>query len=234
MSTAIDLEAVLPPEVLRDHFVAVQARRKRKSSAWPTPPANLTPGAANYDDSSIVARSLLDNDASHRLRALILLRYDEAPPMPTYEALRVELGLASRQAVAHHVARLVEEGLLARHRVLSVTAHGRRAAAYARALANGENYLRRLVRQSLGSYTRRNVRVLRQCAELMDAEYRLNREGLRRGGELERKVTAAGILRECRRATTCAGAARALGIQSGALHQRLATLLQKAQEALRG
>lgn len=228
----MQLEAVLPPEVLRDQSEAVRSRRRRKSHAWPAPVTNLTPGAANYDDNSIVEGALLDNDASHRLRALILLRYDEAPPRPTYEALSIELGLASRQAVAHHITRLVEEGLLARHRVVSITAQGRRTADYASALANGESYLRRLVRQALGAYTRRNVRALRLVAELMDADYRLNREGLRHRGKLERKVSAVEIIRACRRATTCAAAARMLGIQSGALHQRLATLLQKAQESV--
>lgn len=231
----MQIEAVLPPEVLRDHFQAVQARRRRKSHAWPVANLDFTPGAANYDSKSIVAGKILDKDASERLRCLILLRYDEAPPMPTYDALRLELGLSSRQAIKHHVDRLCAEGLLARHKVVAITAAGRRTAKYARALANGEPYLRQLVRQALGGYTRRNVRALRQVAELMDADYRLRREGLRhRDGELERKVTASEILRACRHATTCAGAARRLGIQSGALHQRLATLLQRAQEVILG
>lgn len=172
------------------------------------------------------------NTAAVAIRGQLLLRLATAP-RPSIRQLAAELGLAP-SAVDHHLSRAAAEGLLIRGQTLTLTPAGRTLATYLEAQAQGESVLRRLVRKHWGRYTRRAVGNLRAIASREDASYAVAREGLcrstPRGRELERKATAKAVLAACRRHSTLAAAARAVGLQTGALEQRVSTLIAKAKE----
>jgi hypothetical protein len=186
---------------------------------------------------TVVCKSGSLYNSGHQVRAHILLRMLDLP-QPTYEELAKELGLANRQAVAHHVAMLKNSHLMTSWG--AVTATGRQLLDYIEACTAGEVCWRRLVRQHCGAYTRAWVArlvarawVARLVAwgQRMDNAYALTRQGLRRragaGKELERKVSWSDIIAALKRTTTIVSAANAVGIKPGALHQRIQTLFAR-------
>lgn len=184
------------------------------------------------------ARGLTQNPKLDRggqaIRAQILLRLADCP-RPGYRALAAELGL-SHQAVAAHVERLVAEGLLTRPpggRPVPTPA-GRTVAIYLAAHGRGESLFRRLVRQHWGRYLRAAVYAVRLEAADMDRDWAESLDGLRRvDGELVRKAPAMAILRALRRHTTWAAAAAEVGLQAGALDQRVRTIFSRARRRMR-
>lgn len=164
-------------------------------------------------------------------RAQLLLRLAGAP-RPSIRHLAAELELKP-SAVDRQMARLAAEGLVVRGKGLTLTPAGRTLAVYLQAHSQGESSLRRLVRKHFGRYCRRAVSALRSVARQEDDAYAVCREGLyrrtARGREPERKASACAILLACRRNATLTGAARAVGLETGALEQRLSRLLRKAK-----
>ena len=206
------------------------------SGAVANPPATAanrdwTPPGQEHATTGVPRRAKLDR-GGQAIRAHLVLRFGEAP-RPGYRALAAELGL-SHQGIAHHVDQLAREGLVAKTSGSPVlTPQGRTLASYLAAQPAGESVLRRLVRQHFGRYRRAAVYAIRLEAAEMDADYQLTRDGLRRaGGDLERKATAGAILRALRRHTTWSAAARAVGLQAGAIDQRVRTLFARARRRM--
>jgi DNA-binding MarR family transcriptional regulator len=155
-----------------------------------------------------------------------------AAPRPSIRQLAAELGLAP-SAVDHHLSRLASEGLLVRGRTLTLTPTGRTLAVYLQAQSLGVSVLRRLIRKHWGRYSRAAVSALLTVAAKEDETYAVCRGGLKRktsrGPELERKAGARDILVACRKHNTLAAAAATVGLQGGALEQRVKALIAKAR-----
>ncbi len=94
-----------------------------------------------------------------------------------------------------------------------------------------ESLWRRIIRTRFGRFRRATARRIEQAGQVLDREY-ASKVGFRpivQGGKkrLERKATAARCIRACKRHAVWADAAREVGLEVGALEQRMRKLLSR-------
>ena len=174
------------------------------------------------------------------IRARILMAFADAPKtQPTLRELKESLGAASEQAIAYHIKRLQAVGFLARVPGVGLRTlpPGKEAAGLLLAVVKRESCIRRLAREHLGGYNRQATSALRRAADQLDANYLVTRLGIRRrvrggGTELERKASGRDIIRALKQCGSIAEAALQVGIQPGALDQRVTRLVARAKREL--
>lgn len=214
--------------------------RPPKAPSQDRSPKTWTQERVNYDKTEVPPKSFLDRTASERGRAHILVRLGDAP-CPSHAQLQKELGWGHRSAVGWHINRLVDESLVVKLSGKCVlTPAGRACRAYLMAYAGGESVWRRVIRVEFGLFSQRAAAAIRDAGRELDAKYSLERAGLVRrrrageGQELERKVTCRELIRALRGSCTNEAAASKCGLASGAMRDRIATLIRHARRLMDG
>jgi len=172
-----------------------------------------------------------------RIKIILFLQIRSTPP--TYKEIQEYIGAKSIYSAQHHIATLIEEGLVSKggsessHRSIILSPIGRTVAEYLEANSTEETLLERITKNEDGVVTRIKVRQIRQEAQTLD-EKRINsnRNGLNRRkiGETKKripvrepecKVSNQDIVAALRTCTTYTGAAETLKISRRSLMERI-------------
>ncbi len=192
-------------------------------------PINLPPSDQEPEKSGLVRASDFTSTDLTRAAVLVHLLAHGASKGPD---LAEAAGLPSAHAVNHHVSQMIGFGWL--HRPsrygVALTDFGQ---VVARCVASWrqESLWRRIIRNRFGRFRRAVARRIEQAGQVLDREY-ASKVGSRiivQGGKKrqERKATAARCIRACKRHSVWGDAAREVGLEAGALEQRMRKLLSR-------